>query len=153
MESVSTTTRPARAGEENGKDYYFVSEDEFLRMERKNEFYESVEFNGNRYGISKKEIDSKIRESRLVLVAEPVGIIEVISKYIAGPISTIYLHLDPKSCLERMLQRGDKRETAEARAIHDAGYFNRLYKAIMWDFSFTNYSSEFTAKEIISRLE
>lgn len=44
--SVSCTTRPPRPGEVHGKDYFFVSEGEFLKMREKQEFFESVYLHG-----------------------------------------------------------------------------------------------------------
>lgn len=48
--SVSSTTRTPRAGEVNGKDYNFVSVDEFKSMIKNNEFIEWAQFSGNYYG-------------------------------------------------------------------------------------------------------
>ena len=48
--SVSYTTRQARQGEVNGRDYFFVSNDEFTRMVDAGEFAEWAEVHGNRYG-------------------------------------------------------------------------------------------------------
>ena len=59
--SVSYTTRKARAGENDGIDYCFVSKDQFDNMVDKNEFIEYQLVHGNYYGTSKKQI-SKIIE-------------------------------------------------------------------------------------------
>lgn len=48
--SVSSTTRTPRAGEVNGKDYNFVTVDEFKSMIKNNEFIEWAQFSGNYYG-------------------------------------------------------------------------------------------------------
>lgn len=50
--AVSYTTRPPREGEVNGKDYYFISEDEAKVLIESNFFYEYVIFNGWIYGTS-----------------------------------------------------------------------------------------------------
>ena len=39
--SVSATTRPARKGEMNGKDYFFISNEEFVNLQKENAFIES----------------------------------------------------------------------------------------------------------------
>ena len=52
--SVSHTTRPPRAGEENGKDYVFIEETEFKRMIGENEFLEWAKVHGNLYGTSRR---------------------------------------------------------------------------------------------------
>ena len=50
--AVSYTTRPPREGEVDGKDYFFISEEEGANLNSKGFFYESVEFNGWLYGTS-----------------------------------------------------------------------------------------------------
>jgi guanylate kinase len=54
--SVSHTTRPRREGEENGREYYFVSAAEFESMARNSEFLEHNEVHGNFYGTAKSEV-------------------------------------------------------------------------------------------------
>ncbi len=54
--SVSYTTREARDGEVDGRDYYFVSPDQFERMVADNEFLEHATVFGNRYGTSRAEV-------------------------------------------------------------------------------------------------
>lgn len=53
--AVSYTTRPPRDGEQDGKDYFFLSVEEFEKMISNDEFYEYVTFNGWYYGTSNKQ--------------------------------------------------------------------------------------------------
>lgn len=53
--AVSYTTRPARPGEINEKDYFFLSQAECQAMKDKNEFYEVIDFNGWSYGTTLKQ--------------------------------------------------------------------------------------------------
>ena len=55
--SVSTTTRPPRPGEQNGRDYHFVDLGRFQAMLERGEFLESAEVHGHRYGTSQKVIE------------------------------------------------------------------------------------------------
>jgi guanylate kinase len=55
--AVSATTRPQRAGEENGRDYWFLSEGEFVAQIEAGGFLEHVTFVGGRYGTLASEID------------------------------------------------------------------------------------------------
>jgi guanylate kinase len=54
--SVSYTTRPPRAAEKNGREYFFVSPRRFERMVSKGELVEWAEVHGHLYGTSKKQI-------------------------------------------------------------------------------------------------
>ncbi len=55
---VSHTTRAMRTGEENGRDYYFLTQDEFKAMIEKGDFLEWALVYGNLYGTSKGLVDS-----------------------------------------------------------------------------------------------
>jgi guanylate kinase len=55
--SVSTTTRPRRDGEVDGKCYHFINTERFEKMIEDDEFIEWAEVHGNYYGTTKKEVD------------------------------------------------------------------------------------------------
>jgi guanylate kinase len=59
--SVSATTRPPRPGEVHGRDYYFLSDDEFDERVRRGEFVEHAEYAGNRYGTLRSELERPAR--------------------------------------------------------------------------------------------
>ncbi|HWC65662.1 MAG TPA: guanylate kinase [Thermoanaerobaculia bacterium] len=54
--SVSHTTRPKRNGEEDGREYHFVSAKDFRAMIGRDEFLEWAEVHGNLYGTARKEV-------------------------------------------------------------------------------------------------
>lgn len=66
--SVSFTTRQARDGEVNGKDYHFVSREQFLDMAARGEFLESAEVYGNLYGTSQSWISQEIAKGHDILL-------------------------------------------------------------------------------------
>jgi len=55
--AVSATTRPPRPGEQDGRDYHFLSPGDFDRRVREGEFVEHAEYAGNRYGTLRSELD------------------------------------------------------------------------------------------------
>jgi guanylate kinase len=55
--SVSATTRKPRPGEVDGRDYHFLSPEEFERRLADGEFLEHAEYAGNRYGTLRSELD------------------------------------------------------------------------------------------------
>jgi guanylate kinase len=69
--SVSATTRPPRPGEENGRDYWFLSPEEFEERLQKGEFLEHATYAGNRYGTLRSELDRA--KNGLVLEIELQG--------------------------------------------------------------------------------
>jgi guanylate kinase len=76
--AVSATTRPQRPGEVEGREYYFLSEDDFLRRAAAGELLEHVEFVGGRYGTLSSEIDRIAGHGRVcVLELEIEGGLDV----------------------------------------------------------------------------
>lgn len=68
VQSVSVTTRSARAGEINGVHYYFKTIDEYKAMKEANEFLETFEVFGNFYGTPKKKVFDEMEKGNNVLL-------------------------------------------------------------------------------------
>lgn len=66
--AVSATTRTRRPGEVPGRDYHFMSRDEFARRVEESAFLEHAEFAGNRYGTPNVEIDRVMDGGRSVIL-------------------------------------------------------------------------------------
>ena len=66
--SVSHTTRPRRKGEQNGRQYYFVSEPEFLNMRKENHFMEWARVHNHYYGTSHQEIKNKSEQDGMLIL-------------------------------------------------------------------------------------
>ncbi len=65
--SISTTTRPMRAGETEGVDYHFVSHETFQEDIDQEHFLEYAKVHGNYYGTSIKPVKKALKEGKLVL--------------------------------------------------------------------------------------
>jgi guanylate kinase len=65
--SISTTTRAPRVGEEDGKDYFFVSKESFEEDIKAENFLEYAEVHGNYYGTSLKPVREALEEGKLVI--------------------------------------------------------------------------------------
>ncbi len=66
--SISCTTRSPREGEVDGKDYFFVTKDEFERMIRDKEMIEYAQYAGNYYGTPKKAVEERLAEGKDVIL-------------------------------------------------------------------------------------
>jgi len=66
--SVSYTTRPARAEEVDGRDYHFISHENFEQRQKQDDFLESAQVYGNFYGTSKEWINQAITAGRDILL-------------------------------------------------------------------------------------
>lgn len=65
--SISATTRPRRAGEVHGQDYFFVSTDEFREMVEKNEMLEHAKVFDNYYGTPRGPVEEALAASKDVI--------------------------------------------------------------------------------------
>jgi guanylate kinase len=111
--SVSCTTRPPRAGEVDGKDYYFVSRVEFIRRMNEGAFAESAEVHGNLYGTLKSEIERVLNNGQHVLMDVDIQGSSLLRRAFPSVV-TIFI-LPPSG--EVMLQRLAKRKTEDKEAI------------------------------------
>ena len=67
--AVSATTRPRRPGEEDGRDYHFLSGEEFQRRVDAGDFVEHVDYvSGHRYGTLREEVDGILASGRSVIL-------------------------------------------------------------------------------------
>jgi guanylate kinase len=110
--TVSATTRAQRRGEKDGREYLFLTDDEFLAAVARGEFLEHVEFvSGHRYGTLRSEL-ARIQESGRVplLELETEGALRVKHK-VAGAV-TIFISATVEE-LERRLRERATESTGE----------------------------------------
>ena len=76
--SVSCTTRKPREGEIHGKNYFFLSTEEFQKCINNHEFLEWAEFSGNMYGTQRAYVDEKLAQGKnLILEIDTKGALNV----------------------------------------------------------------------------
>lgn len=75
--SVSCTTRKPRVGETDGKEYFFISKEEFLTRMEQGGFLESDEHFGNYYGTPKSFVAKTLKEKSVILEIDVVGALNV----------------------------------------------------------------------------
>jgi len=146
--SVSHTTRPRREGEIDGKDYYFISGEEFKRKIDANEFVEWNEYNGNYYGSSFENIEKAKKLGKdLLLVIEVNGAGNIRKRHNNG----IYIFILPPSInilRERLVHRGAESGEAIERRIKIAGKEIQHYTE--YDYVIINNEIDETAKQVFS---
>jgi guanylate kinase len=111
--AVSYTTRPPRAGEVDGKDYIFISEEVAQKMIQNDEFYEYVEFNGWLYGTSREQF-----ETDDVFIMTPTGLshIDEVSRKQSF---VIFIDIAEDVRRQRMLARDMPGDSVERRLEAD----------------------------------
>jgi guanylate kinase len=109
--SVSATTRARRASDVEGVDYHFVTDAEFDRMIKADEFLEWVNLFGKKYGTPRAWVQEQLARGRLVILEiDVVGAIKV-KKQIPDAFGVFVLPPSEECLLERLRSR--KREGEE----------------------------------------
>ena len=95
--SISATTRPPRAGEEHGREYFFVTRDEFEGMIQKGALIEYASYVGNYYGTPKDYVSEQMEAGKdVILEIEIQGALKVKERF---P-DTLLLFVTPPSAAE-----------------------------------------------------
>ena len=114
--SVSFTTRAPRTGEVNGKDYNFVTREDFQARIRRGEFLEYAEYNGNYYGTSMKVIRDKLEQGVDVLLEIEVQGAAAVMDKMPEAVSVFLVPPSFEELSRRLYARGtDDEETIQKR--------------------------------------
>src|SRR5438270_5244321 len=117
--SVSCTTRSPRAGELNGRDYYFVAAEDFKARQKAGDFAESATVHGHLYGTLRSEVEKVLASGRNVIMDIDVQGTRQFVK--AFPNSLLIFILPPSS--QALIER------LEARGTEDIGALVRRFES------------------------
>jgi guanylate kinase len=110
---ITTTTRPKRAAEKNGVDYYFLSGKEFRQMIDRNQFLEWANVYDNYYGVPKNEITVALRNGVDTIVKVDVQGAATIKEILP---QAVFIFLMPPS-LEELEKRLRKRHSESTTGL------------------------------------
>lgn len=129
---TTITSRPPRMGEINGRDYYFVSQEQFLQMSRDGKFLETVNYSGNYYGTTRAEIEKVLQGQNMIWrieatmaarakdyfqeIFDPKSAQKIISRTLVVFITTP----DKETLVRRLQSRGMREEAIQVRFKQDA---------------------------------
>ncbi|MCI5779960.1 MAG: guanylate kinase [Lentisphaeria bacterium] len=160
--SVSCTTREPRAGEEHGRDYYFLEEAEFVRKLERGEFLEHAQVFRHRYGTLRSEVVDRVRRGEQVILdidvqgARQIREAAAHDPLIAAAVQFVIIAPPDPATLEARL-RGRNSETAEQLqlrldgALRELGFF-RLYDYLVVNGDLDAAATELTAVFRAARL-
>lgn len=118
--SISYTTRPSRGSERNGKQYHFVTREEFDRMVQADEFLEHAEFDGNCYGTARQFLREAEQKGTDLLLDIDVQGAEQIQQKLPDAVSIFVLPPDKKELEWRLRKRGENDEQDILRRLDAA---------------------------------
>lgn len=110
--SISATTRPRRAGEVHGQDYFFLSVDEFRAMIENGEMLEHAKVFGNYYGTPKKRVEESLAAGKDILFDIDWQGTQQLCEIARQDVVTVFILPPSRSELEKRL-RARSRDTKE----------------------------------------
>lgn len=119
--SISFTTRAPRPGEVNGREYHFITPEDFLARKKQGEFLESAEVHGNHYGTSRLWIANQIQAGSDVLLEIDWQGAQQIKKQFPHAVGIFILPPSIAALEERLKKRGQDEPHVITRRILAAG--------------------------------
>jgi guanylate kinase len=114
--SISATTREPREGEVDGRDYHFLSPEEFDDRIEEGDFLEFATYSGNRYGTLRSEVSARLAEGHSVVLEIEVQGARQVRAAMRESVQVFIAPPDPASLRRRLESRGtDSSEAIDAR--------------------------------------
>ena len=132
--SVSMTTRNMRPGEVNGREYYFVTKEEFMKQVADDNLLEWAEYVGNCYGTPKDKVEAMRLEGKNVLLEIDVKGAENVFKKVPDVISIFIAPPSVEELRKRLRGRGTESEEVINNRVSAATKeleYQRLYKHVV----------------------
>ena len=160
---ITYTSRPKRRGEKNGREYWYISEDDFASKIKSGYFAEwkFYDVNGKTwyYGSPTEEIiEASLDDKNNVIILTPQGVVDVLAilkRYVVDyQINIIYLYSNHNTILKRLKSRRDKNDTIERRMrADDIDFMNAVNLANKIVYNNDSDSIESVADKIIKSAE
>jgi len=147
----SYTDRSPRPGEENGKIYHFITTEEFEEKIKQNEFYEYSVHHEHYYGTSKKVLNEKVKEGKVIVKDIEVNGTENLLKLLKDDIKivTIFLRV-PKDELRRRLENRIEKASIKEIELRLNRFDFEESKIGMYDYVLKNDDLEKTVQIIMT---
>ena len=143
--SVSHTTRKPRTSEKNGKEYYFVSSEEFSALVSEDSFLESAKVFGHCYGTSKEFVEQQVKAGKSVILEVDWQGARSVREYFSDAISIFVLPVSKDDLHQRIVGRGqDSADIIKQRmdqAMSEMRHFNEFDYCIVNDDFMTAYQT------------
>jgi guanylate kinase len=134
--SISHTTRAPRGAEQNGREYHFVSREEFLAMRAHGDFFESAEVHGNLYGTSRAAVGEQIAAGRDVMFEIDCQGAQQLRGVFPAAVAVFILPPSMAELERRLRGRGTESEEVVARRL--AAATEEIRQAALFDYVIIN---------------
>ena len=146
--SISHTTRPARGGEVEGENYFFVSDDQFVQMIDEGKFLEHANVFGKRYGTSKAEVAAKRALGQDVILEIDWQGAQQVREAIPDAISVFVLPPSMEELAARLTSRGEDTAQSIEKRLGEAKL--DMSQAIHFDYLVINADFETALQDVAS---
>ena len=146
--SVSHTTRPARGGEVDGENYFFVSDDQFVQMIDEGKFLEHANVFGKQYGTSKAEVAAKRALGQDVILEIDWQGAQQVREAIPDAISVFVLPPSMEELAARLTSRGEDTAQSIEKRLGEAK--QDMSQAIHFDYLVINADFETALQDVAS---
>ena len=146
--SISATTRPSREGEEHGRDYFFISDEEFNKLKDSDSFIEHANVHGYQYGTLKSFVHEKIQNGISIILDIDVQGFNLIKNSMEHNLSIFIIPPSITELRKRLISRGlDSSDVIEKRLTNAR---TELKYAKQYDYIVLNDIFENTLNELVS---
>ena len=146
--SISHTTRPARGGEVEGENYFFISDDQFVQMIDEGKFLEHANVFGKRYGTSKAEVAAKRALGQDVILEIDWQGAQQVREAIPDAISVFVLPPSMEELAARLTSRGEDTAQSIEKRLGEAK--QDMSQAIHFDYLVINADFETALQDVAS---
>ncbi len=130
--SVTCTTRPRRTGEQDGRDYYFVTTEEFRRLRADGQLLEWARVHGNMYGTPAKAVRNALEKGFVPVMTIDVKGARAVKKIFPDTVTVFLLPPDLPTLVRRLKKRGEPEAGIKVRfgtarnEVQEASFFDYL---------------------------
>ena len=149
--SVSATTRPKRAHEVEGKDYFFLTRDEFQRRVEAGDFVEHAQVHGEMYGTLRSQIERVLESGRNVLLDVDVQGGKSVRRVYPDAVLIFVLPPSLEDLEERLRARGTDREDRIQVRLENAEREMKEMRA--YDYAVVNDDLETATRKVLAIVE
>ena len=148
QKSISLTTRGIRENETDGKDYYFISADEFNKMIADGEVLEYAQYGSNLYGTPKGPVDKWLSEGKNVVLKIEVQGAENIKKLYPDSVGIFLLPPSMEVLENRLRSRGTESDEDVQKRLEIAQ--DEMRKSKMYDYFVINEDIDCASDDVLT---
>ncbi len=148
QKSISLTTRGIRENETDGKDYYFISAEDFEKMIADGEVLEYAKYGSNLYGTPKGPVDKWLSEGKTVVLKIEVQGAENIKKLYPDSVGIFLLPPSMEVLESRLRSRGTEEEADVKKRLEIAQ--DEMRKSKMYDYFVINEDIDCASDDVLT---